>query len=59
MIGSRESFNDQPELVHAIDSGLLEFNLKLIRKMAEVCVPTFLTLAEDMIRLKNPPTSQW
>ena len=42
------AFYDQPELLHEINRDLLEFNLRLVRQMAKVCVPTFMTLAEDM-----------
>ena len=52
------AFYDQPELVHAINADLLAFNLGLIRKMAKVCVPTFITLAEDMSYNLGPMISQ-
>ena len=52
------AFYDQPELVHAINADLLEFNLGLVRKMATVCVPTFMTLAEDMSYNNGPMISQ-
>ena len=42
------AYYDQPELVHAINSDLLEFNIGLVRAMKKICVPTFMTLAEDM-----------
>ena len=52
------AFYDQPELVHAINRDLLTFNLELVRKMARVCVPTFMTLAEDMSYNHGPMISQ-
>jgi uroporphyrinogen-III decarboxylase len=52
------AFYDQPELVHAINRDLLEFNLNLVRQMAEVCVPTFMTLAEDMSYNHGPMISK-
>ena len=52
------AFYDQPELVHAINSDLLEFNIGLVRKMAKVCVPTFMTLAEDMSYNHGPMISR-
>jgi hypothetical protein len=42
------AFYDQPELVHAINRDLLEFNINLVEQMGEICVPTFMTFAEDV-----------
>ena len=52
------AFYDQPELVHAINRDLLEFNLGLVRQMDRVCEPTFMTLAEDMSYNHGPMISQ-
>ncbi|MCX5644074.1 MAG: hypothetical protein NTZ17_05235 [Phycisphaerae bacterium] len=52
------AFYDQPELIHAINRDLLEFNLGLIRQMDRVCVPTFMTLAEDMSYNHGPMISR-
>jgi hypothetical protein len=52
------AFYDQPELVHAINRDLLEFNLGLVRQMDRVCVPTFMTLAEDMSYNHGPMISR-
>ncbi len=52
------AFYDQPDVVHAINGDLLEFNLGLVRQMAKVCVPTFMTLAEDMSYNLGPMISQ-
>ena len=52
------AFYDEPELVHAINGDLLEFNIGLVRRMATVCPPTFLTLAEDMSYNLGPMISQ-
>jgi hypothetical protein len=52
------AFYDQPELIHAINSDLLEFNLGLIRQMDKACVPTFMTLAEDMSYNHGPMISR-
>jgi hypothetical protein len=51
-------FYDQPELIHAINSDLLDFNLGLIRQMKTACVPTFMTLAEDMSYNNGPMISR-
>jgi len=52
------AYYDQPEVVHRMNSDLLEFNLKLIQQMLKVCKPTFMTLAEDMSYNLGPMISQ-
>ena len=52
------AFYDQPELLHRIAEDLLQFNLGLVRQMAKNCVPTFMTLAEDMSYNHGPMISQ-
>jgi hypothetical protein len=52
------AFYDQPDLVHAINSDLCEFNVALIRQMSRACTPTFMTLAEDMTYNHGPMISQ-
>jgi hypothetical protein len=52
------AFYDQPELIHTINHDLLEFNLGLVRQMAKACVPTFMTLAEDMSYNNGPMISK-
>jgi len=52
------AFGDQPELMHRINSDLLEFNLKLLDAMFRVCVPTFMTIAEDMSYNHGPMISK-
>jgi hypothetical protein len=52
------AYFDQPELVHAMNRDLLEFNLKLLRQMTKACVPTFVTLAEDMSYNLGPMISK-
>jgi hypothetical protein len=52
------AFYDQPELVHAINRDLLEFNLNLVKQMGNVCVPTFMTFAEDMSYNRGPMISR-
>lgn len=42
------AFSDQPELLHLINRDLLDFNLGLLDQVFRVCVPTFMTIAEDM-----------
>jgi len=52
------AYYDHPELVHQINRDLLEFNLGLIQQMKKVCVPTFMTIAEDMSYNHGPMISQ-
>ena len=52
------AYYDQPDLVHAINHDLLDFNLRLIRRMAQICVPTFMTFAEDMSYNHGPMISR-
>jgi hypothetical protein len=51
------AFYDQPELIHRINSDLLAFNLRLLDRIAAVCVPTFMTIAEDMSYNHGPMLS--
>ena len=52
------AFNDQPELLHKINSDLLEFNLKLLDQIAKVGKPVFMTIAEDMSYNLGPMISR-
>lgn len=52
------AFGDQPELLHAINGDLLEFNLALLDDAFCHCVPTFMTIAEDMSYNLGPMISQ-
>jgi hypothetical protein len=52
------AFADQPELIHQINSDLLAFNLALLDKIFPVCVPTFMTIAEDMSYNHGPMISE-
>jgi hypothetical protein len=52
------AFADQPELLHEINRDLLAFNLDLLDQMFEACVPTFMTLAEDMSYNHGPMISR-
>jgi hypothetical protein len=52
------AFVDQPELLHRINSDLLEFNLKLLDAFLPLCVPTFMTIAEDMSYNHGPMISR-
>jgi hypothetical protein len=52
------AFYRQPELIHAINRDLLAFNLRLLDRIFAVCVPTFMTIAEDMSYNHGPMISQ-
>jgi hypothetical protein len=52
------AFYDQPELLHAINRDLTDFNLRILDRVEKVCVPTFATIAEDMSYNKGPMISE-
>jgi uroporphyrinogen-III decarboxylase len=52
------AFYDQPELIHRINRDLLAFNLRILEQVARVCLPTFITIAEDMSYNHGPMISQ-
>ena len=52
------AYADQPELIHRINHDLCAFNLRLLDEIARVCVPTFLTIAEDMSYNHGPMISR-
>jgi uroporphyrinogen-III decarboxylase len=52
------AYYDEPELVHRINQDLLDFNLRLLEQIAQTCVPTFMTIAEDMSYNNGPMISK-
>lgn len=52
------AFADQPELLHQINRDLLEFNFRLLDQFLPRCVPSFMTIAEDMSYNHGPMISQ-
>lgn len=42
------AFYDQPELIHRINCDLAEWHVEVIERICSVCVPDFMTFAEDM-----------
>lgn len=52
------SYHDQPELIHRISSDLIDSNLRLLERISKVCVPTFMTIAEDMSYNHGPMISR-
>lgn len=52
------AFYDQPELIHAINQDLTDYNLRILDAVERVCVPTFATIAEDMSYNHGPMISR-
>jgi hypothetical protein len=52
------AYADQPELLHEINRDLLAFNFRLLDAILKVCVPTFMTIAEDMSYNHGPMISK-
>lgn len=52
------AYHDQPELLHRINADLLAFNLRLLEQIRASCVPTFITIAEDMSYNHGPMVSR-
>jgi hypothetical protein len=52
------AFLEQPELIHRMNQDLLESNLRLLDKIFPACVPTFMTIAEDMSYNHGPMISK-
>lgn len=52
------AFYDVPEVMHAMNEGLLEFNLRVLDEFCKICVPDFMTFAEDMSYNKGPMISK-
>ncbi len=42
------AFYDLPKVMHRINSDLLDYNLRMLDACCQVCVPDFMTFAEDM-----------
>jgi uroporphyrinogen-III decarboxylase len=52
------AFYDQPELLHRINQDLTDFNLRILDRVTQTCVPTFATIAEDMSYNHGPMISE-
>ena len=52
------AFYDQPELIHRINQDLTDFNLRILDQVEKTCVPTFVTIAEDMSYNHGPMISE-
>lgn len=52
------AFYDDPELMHAMNRDLLEFNIRVLDEFCSICVPDFMTFAEDMSYNNGPMVSR-
>ncbi len=52
------AFYDQLELLHQINRDLLEYNLRVLEQFCAICVPDFMTIAEDMSYNHGPMVSK-
>ncbi len=52
------AFYDQPGLIHQINQDLTDFNLQILDQVEQTCVPTFVTIAEDMSYNGGPMISE-
>jgi hypothetical protein len=52
------AFAEQPDLLHRMNQDLLDFNIRLLDKIFAACVPTFMTIAEDMSYNHGPMISK-
>ena len=52
------AFYDQPDLMHRINSDLAEWICRVIDELCDVCVPDFMTFAEDMSYNHGPMLSE-
>lgn len=52
------AFHDNCELMHMINSDLLEYNLWVLDEICKICTPNFMTFAEDMSYNNGPMISK-
>lgn len=52
------AFYDQPDLIHRINGDLAEWMLKIMDALCAICVPDFMTFAEDMSYNNGPMLSR-
>jgi len=52
------AFYDAPELMHQINSDLLNFSLRVLDEFCSICVPDFMTFGEDMSYNHGPMISK-
>lgn len=52
------AFYDQPELMHRINQDLAEYNVSILKQLAPICRPAFMTFGEDMSYNHGPMLSK-
>ena len=52
------AFYDEPELMHRINSDLVDYNIRKLEQLCEHYVPEFITIAEDMSYNNGPMLSE-
>lgn len=52
------AFFDEPELMHEMNQDLLRWQIALLKRLAPLCKPAFITFAEDMSYNHGPMLSQ-
>lgn len=52
------AFYDEPELMHMMNSDLQDFHLRMLDEFCSLCVPDFMTFAEDMSYNNGPMISK-
>ncbi len=52
------AFYDQPELLHRINTDLVQYNIRKLTQLCEHYVPAFITIAEDMSYNNGPMLSE-
>lgn len=52
------AFYDQPELIHRINNDLVEWMLRVVDRVCDICIPDFMTFGEDMSYNNGPMLSK-
>jgi hypothetical protein len=52
------AFYDSPELMHRINSDMVDFILRIVDEICQICTPDFMTFAEDMSYNHGPMISR-
>ncbi|MDD5727008.1 MAG: uroporphyrinogen decarboxylase family protein [Victivallales bacterium] len=52
------AFYDYPEVMHRMNQDAVDFYLKIIDRLCQICKPDFMTFAEDMSYNKGPMLSE-
>lgn len=52
------AFYDQPELMHAMNRDLVDYNIRIVRELSQTCTPTFMSIREDMSYNHGPMLSE-